>query len=191
MTTETTHNGSRARRWAQGGLTAALVVIIGLNIWYFGFRDTRTHALEGEVAPTFSYPVITGQGLNGKTVSPEDHRGKVVLLDFWATHCAPCKRQMPILEELQAEVGDDKLQVVSINMDFEPTTSRAPKVSKFLEDGGFTFPVILGDRGVLELYAFTRIPFMVVIDPTGKVDSVHTGLRSKKRLHDEIAGILP
>jgi thiol-disulfide isomerase/thioredoxin len=191
MTTQPATPTPKSTRWIQWALSGALVVVLGLNVWWFGFRDTRTHPLEGEIAPAFGLAVIDGKGLNGSRLELSDHRGKVVLLDFWATHCAPCKRQMPILEKLQTEVGTDKLRVVSVNLDFEPDASRVPKVSKFLADGGFTFPVVMGHRGLMEKYQFTRIPFMVVVDGTGKVRSVHTGTRSQKRLRGEIDEFLP
>ncbi len=178
-------------RWAQWGLSGALVIILGLNVWWFGFRDTRTHPLEGETAPAFGLALIDGQGLDGSRLTLEEQRGKVVLLDFWATHCAPCKRQMPILEKLQQDVGAEKLRVVSVNLDFEPDATRVPKVSSFLAEGGFTFPVVLGHRQLMQAYQFTRIPFMVMVDRDGKVHSVHTGLRSQKRLQAELDEILP
>lgn len=191
MTTQSQTQTDRGwTRWAQWGLSGTLVVIVGLNVWWFGFRDTRTHPLEGEPAPAFTLPEINGTGVTGANLALGSQRGKVVLIDFWATHCGPCKRQMPILEKLQTEVGTDKLQVMSVNLDFEPNETRVPKVSEFLAQGGFTFPVVMGERDQMQSYQFTRIPFMVVVDAQGRVHRAHTGLRSHKRLRSEIDEIL-
>jgi peroxiredoxin len=123
-------------------------------------------SLEGKAAPAFKLP-----GLEGKTVSVADLKGKVVIIDFWATWCGPCKLSLPHLDKLyQAEKGND-LKVFAIDEQEDPKD-----VAAFVTQTKLGVPVLLDRDGkVGEAYGVEGIPQTVVIGKDGKVKKVFVG----------------
>lgn len=101
----------------------------------------------------------------GGTHSLADYKGKVVLLNFWATWCAPCREEMPSLDALQAELGSDDFQVVAIAAGHNP----APAIEKFLTEARITnLPVLLDPRQTLARgMGVMGMPVTVLIDRDG------------------------
>ena len=101
----------------------------------------------------------------GGTHSLADYRGKVVLLNFWATWCAPCREEMPSLDALQAELGGDDFQVVAIAAGHNP----APAIEKFLTEAKITnLPVLLDPRqGLAREMGVMGMPVTILIDRDG------------------------
>lgn len=104
--------------------------------------------------------------LNGKLVRLSDFQGKVVVLNFWATWCPPCRKEMPSMQQLYQAHKDKGLEVVAVSVD----TTSSQEVRAFIEELGLTFPV-LHDRDSLvsRLYSNPGVPSSYVIDPQGKV----------------------
>jgi thiol-disulfide isomerase/thioredoxin len=100
----------------------------------------------------------------GHTVSLSQFKGKVVLLDFWATWCGPCRLSMPALEKLHEEYGPKGLQVLGINIDEDPSG-----VAQFAHDIGVSYPVLLGgSTGVDNRYGVSGIPAFLLLDRRGR-----------------------
>lgn len=101
----------------------------------------------------------------GGSHSLADYRGKVVLLNFWATWCAPCREEMPSLDALQAQLGGDDFQVVAIASGHNPP----PAIRKFLDESGVTnLPVLLDSRQALAReMGVMGMPVTVLIDRQG------------------------
>lgn len=101
----------------------------------------------------------------GGTHSLADYRGKVVLLNFWATWCAPCREEMPSLDALQAELGGADFQVVAIAAGHNPP----PAIEKFLTEAGITnLPVLLDPRqGLAREMGVMGMPVTILIDRDG------------------------
>ncbi len=118
-----------------------------------------------EKAPDFSF-----KNLDGETVALKDLRGKVVVIDFWATWCGPCRMTMPVLQEFVDRKPDD-VEFLSLNV-WEDDQS---KVAPFIADYGYDFNVLLGNNQVASDYGVTGIPTMVVIDPEGMIQYRHVG----------------
>lgn len=116
-------------------------------------------------APAFSYV-----NLEGKTVSLESLRGKVVVIDFWATWCGPCRMTMPLLQEF-VERMPEGVEFISMDVWEDDTT----KVRPFLADYGYTFNVLFGNTQATAAYGVTGIPTLVVIDPEGVIRYRHVG----------------
>lgn len=116
-------------------------------------------------------PDFTLASVDGKTVSLAEFRNKdVVLLDFWATWCPPCRAAMPELAELDAQYGGKGLKVISINQGEDAAT-----VAKFVKETGYK-PLVLLDSGpTSDKYHVRAIPTLVLVDKTGKVLSVQEG----------------
>jgi thiol-disulfide isomerase/thioredoxin len=129
-------------------------------------------------APAFDLPL-----LDGSQVRLEELRGKIVILDFWATWCAPCEVQMPVLDTLwqdkkaRAEHGDD-LMIVGISVDTDPPN----KVSDWIAERGFLYPIAIGDQDLAMRYGVLGFPTLVIIDPNGGIYTRHTGVWSRPEI---------
>jgi cytochrome c biogenesis protein CcmG, thiol:disulfide interchange protein DsbE len=141
-------------------------------------RSSQNETLEiGRPAPAFKLP-----DLNGRQVSLDQLKGKVVLIDFWATWCGPCRMSMPLLENLQKEYPD-ALVLLAINLQ-----ESRDEVQDFVRLQNLHSVVLLDQQGdVGSLYGAEGIPMQVLIDKTGIVRYI-TGFNSSmaKRLRAEI-----
>ena len=125
--------------------------------------------------------------LNGKTVKFSDFRGKVVILDFWATWCAPCRVEIPNFIELQKQYGDKGLRVVGVSLD-----EQGPDVvKKFAKQFGVTYPIVIGNQKVADAYGgIDAIPTTFVVDRKGRIVSWHMGYDDKAAFEKEIQSLL-
>ncbi len=115
----------------------------------------------GLLAPDFQV-----RNLRGGTATLSAHRGKVVLINFWATWCGPCKAEMPSMEALYREYREEGLEILAISID----TSGAPPVRAYIEAFGFSFPVLLdSEYRVNDLYQVRVVPTSLMIDRSGVV----------------------
>lgn len=138
----------------------------------------------GEPPPEINLPDLS----NGKKVSLAALRGKVVVVDFWASWCAPCKEEMPVLESLYKRFKDQGLVVIGVSVDNE-----AANAKKFLSSVKVSFPVVHdAGHGVADKFKPPRMPTSYVIDKAGKIRFVHAGFRKEdaKKLEDEITKLL-
>lgn len=124
--------------------------------------------------------------LDGKQVALSSLRGRVVLLNFWASWCGPCRTELPHIEKLHRELRGQGLSVVGINDEDVET------VRRFMKEEGFTFTTVLDDQGqTAELYEVSSIPQVFVIGRDGKIVVHYIGARSESDLRAalEKAGI--
>jgi thiol-disulfide isomerase/thioredoxin len=114
----------------------------------------------------FKAPDITLPTLSGAFIHLADVRGKVVLLNFWATWCVPCRTEMPTLEELYQRYRDRGLEVVAVNLDMLST----PGVEAFVKEVGVTFPIVLDPSwATARAYRVVGVPTTYLIDRAGNV----------------------
>jgi peroxiredoxin len=124
------------------------------------------HPLVGSVAPTFDLPAQSG----GERASLAAARGKVALVDFWATWCEPCRQSFPQFEALAKRYGGD-LVVIGISEDDEPDT-----IADFAKDTGATFPLAWDkDKELAGQYRPEAMPTTYIIDRNGLIRVVHAG----------------
>lgn len=118
-------------------------------------------------------PEITLEDLNGNTVSLKDYEGeKIVLLNFWASWCPPCRAEMPDLDKLYEENKDDDFIVLAVNLGESEDT-----VKKFIEQNGYGFPVLLDKTQEVGItYQTFSIPTSVMVDKEGKIRAYRPGL---------------
>ena len=142
----------------------------------------RVTSAEHPFAPEFSLPDMTGQQL---TVS--DYRGKVVLLDFWATWCDPCREEIPHFVELQNKLGDQGFQIIGVAMDDGPEPVR-----DFYQQFKMNYPVVMGNAKIGELYGgVLGLPIAFVIGRDGRIYSKQIGATEVSLLEREIEAQLP
>jgi len=115
--------------------------------------------VKGVPAPNFTMP-----GLDGKTASLTDYRGKVVLLNIWATWCPPCVEEMPSMEKLHQELKDEGFEILAVSID----VSGAKTVIPFMKKHKLSFPALIDTKGVIKsLYQTTGVPESFIIDKDG------------------------
>jgi peroxiredoxin len=137
---------------------------------------------ERRTAPDFSLKDATGQ-----TVKLSDYRGKVVLLNFWATWCGPCKLEIPWFIDFQRKLKDQGFSVIGVSMDDEGWEAVKP----FVSEEGMNYPVVLGNESLSQLYGgIESLPTTFIIDREGKIAAVHIGLVSKTRYEKDLEEVL-
>jgi cytochrome c biogenesis protein CcmG/thiol:disulfide interchange protein DsbE len=124
---------------------------------------------------------------DGKTVHLTDYRGKVVMLDFWATWCPPCKVEIPWLIDIERKNKDRGFAVLGVSMDDEGWEVVKP----FMKEVGMNYRVVIGNDATAEIYGNVEsLPETFLIDREGKIAAIHIGLASRKDFEDEVAQLL-
>ena len=126
----------------------------------------------GPTAPDFSL-----KDLSGQTVTLEQYRGKVVLLDFWATWCPPCRMTIPLLIELQEKYRDDGLVILGISID-DPQQITDKDLRYFIKMSKINYPVLRFNQNVMKDYfegERVSVPTMFVVDRNGKIRDMIVG----------------
>lgn len=155
------------RRAGWGVVAIVLVGVVLHGIWVARNLDLVRPVTHGDPAPALSLPVIAdGNGTLGAPRSLADYRGKIVVVDFWATWCKPCLKAMPQLEALE-KLPD--VEVLAINLD-EPG-----RAFTMFREANFTMTLLADDGEASERYGVSTIPHTVVIDRNGNVHAVHRG----------------
>jgi len=122
----------------------------------------------------------------GASVKLSDYRGRVVLLDFWATWCEGCKLEIPWYMEFQNKYKASGLSVLGVSMDEDGWKSVKP----FLEEKKVNYPVVIGDWDLAKLFDITALPVTLLIDRDGKVADLHAGMVDKDAFQSEIQILL-
>lgn len=130
-------------------------------------------------------PDLTVTTLEGGTINLADLRGKVVLLNFWATYCDPCRAEMPAMEKVYKEVGDQDGIVVAVDQ-----KESAETVRKFVAEFGITFPVALDEKGAAgALYGVQYMPTTYFIDKAGVVRYMKVGQMEESTIRQYFASL--
>lgn len=123
----------------------------------------------------------------GVVHSLENYKGKVIFLNFWATWCPPCKKEMPDIENIYKEYGENKKDVVILGVNSE----KENEVKKFLKDKGYTFPTVIDENSeVMRKYFIQAFPTSFVIDKEGNVYGYVMGGLTKEQIKQVIEEVL-
>jgi peroxiredoxin len=118
-------------------------------------------------------PSLTLKSIEGRTVRLSDYRGKVVLINFWATWCAPCRAEMPDLVKLQREYGKEGLQIIGVTQ--QP--ARRARVRRLTRRLRVNYPIVLGTRETKAVFSPDEtLPLTVIIDRGGTIRSAIAGI---------------
>jgi thiol-disulfide isomerase/thioredoxin len=133
------------------------------------------------------FPDLTRFQLDGKL--PENLRGKVVIVDFWASWCGPCKASFPVMEQLYKKYGKDGLVIVAVNLD-----DKRAEMEEFLKKNPVSFTVVRdAGKQLVSQANIASMPTSFVLDGEGKVYAMHNGFRgeeTKKKYEQEIECLL-
>ena len=125
------------------------------------------------VTPSAGAPDFTLPSLDGPNLRLQEQRGRVVMINFWATWCGPCRVEMPHLSKLYEKYRGSGFTVLAVNIDEDP--QKAASLAKQL---GMRFPVLLDtEKKVSRLYDLSTMPSTVLVDRDGRVRFVHRGYR--------------
>ena len=154
-------------------LSFVCLVLVTVSPWAAGWREARAQDPKPEVghpAPDFTLPSLTG-----KAVRLSDFRGhKAVLINFWATWCAPCRLELPTMEKAYQKYKGKGLEILAVSVDAGPKSS----VKNFMEELGLSFPALLDpDMKVFQLYRLFAIPASFLIDKQGIIRFKELGYR--------------
>jgi len=155
-----------------------LTAIIALVMVICGAAVLAANLLPGTKAPDFSLPTVDGKTF---TLSDEFKKpGNVVVLDFWATHCEPCLKEIPYLVDIQDDYSKKNVQVVGVSLD--RSTSKTKSKAEELKVN-YPVPLDPGGAKLVSKYKVMRIPVTYIIDKKGIIRYVHSGFP----LRDEAA----
>ena len=140
-----------------------------------------------EGAPRSPAADFTLNDLSGKPVQLSQLRGKVVILDFWATWCPPCKAEIPHFKELYTEYQPKGLEIIGIALDQGGVSDVAP----FAREQAINYPLVIGNPQVVESYGGIRgIPTTFLIDKKGRIAAKYVGYQDKQVFETQIQKLL-
>lgn len=155
----------------------SFAVLVGCN----SSRASLKPEAQRKQAPTFE-----AKDSNGKAVTLADYKDRVVLLNFWATWCEPCKMEIPWFMEFETQYRDRGFAVLGVSLDETGWKSVAP----FVAHNHINYKITMGTEELGTLYGVQALPTTYMIDRSGRLAAAHRGLMSKATYEDEILGLL-
>jgi cytochrome c biogenesis protein CcmG/thiol:disulfide interchange protein DsbE len=132
-------------------------------------------------------PDFALEQMNGETFRLSDHDGEIVVLNFWATWCPPCRKEIPGFIALQEEFGDRGVTFVGVSMDEEGFSTVRPYAEKM----GINYPIVVDDGSVARLFGGARVlPSTVLIGPKRKIQHRKVGFFPEERLRTRLEALL-
>ncbi|MCB1736318.1 MAG: TlpA family protein disulfide reductase [Gammaproteobacteria bacterium] len=173
-------------RWL---LYILLLAVAGFAGFYLQQSQNPAENEAGSQNAVAGNPGFKLPGLDGKTVSSAQFKGKVLVVNFWATWCPPCLREIPLFMDLQKEFGDKGLQFVGIVID------TSEKVQAFADANPFNYPVALATTGGSQLSlaygnVLGALPFTAVINRDGEVVFTQAGEITRSKADEQILPLL-
>jgi peroxiredoxin len=167
-----------------------LVCAFGLSTMQATARDTLIPRTARSTAPGF-----TLTDAHGERIDLSDFKGKVVLLDFWATWCGGCKLEIPWYIEFDKKLRGQGLAVIGVSMDEEGWKAVRPFLARKIdtETGGniaMEYPVVIGNDNLAKEYNLTSMPMTLLIDREGRIALAHTGVVNKADFESHILQLL-
>ncbi len=162
------------RWWVLYAAVAGMASLVIFFAW--ATRDRLNPVVVGGAAPDFA-----AFDLQGTPRALEDYRGKVLLLNIWATWCAPCREEMPSIQRLLEEIQDEDFQVLAVSIDRAPADDDrgnplGGKLRAFADSLGFTFTILHDPSGdISTVYQTTGVPESFVLDREGTILRKITG----------------
>ena len=173
--------------WFWSFLAGVLVVIVGAGVVTTHQSESvpswATSDLTDEKAPDFSI-----ETLRGDSFRLSEHRGEVVVLNFWATWCPPCREEIPMFVDLQRELGEEGLQFVGVALE---RSAGPEKVRAFAEKMNINYPIGMGTGRIAKKYGGVRgLPMTFIIGTDGTVEGHIPGRATESMLRPGLEALL-
>lgn len=170
-------------------LGASIALLVALSGYLFSLPDKAPSATPVVVNPEISIFELELNNLDGKRVSLSQWRGQVLVVNYWATWCHPCREEMPGFSRLQEKYQGKSVQFVGISID------TAAKILEFQKTTPVTYPLLIGDMNVMESSAkfgntHLALPFTAVFDKQGKLFSTKLGRLSESDLEKQLKELI-
>ena len=176
-------DGKLLKRMRTIGLSAILVAGI------FAFSPTVQNQIGGVQSPherSRPIPDFTTKTLDGTAWSLNDYRGKVVLLNFWATWCPPCRIETPALVALHNRFAPQGFLVAGMAMDEDPLSD----VPEFVRKFAIPYPILVQPQDTSQIKHIEVLPTSILIDRSGRIARIYQGLVTERGLTDDIEALL-
>lgn len=158
-------------------------MLVAVVFGAFAASSLASSSLEGQVAPDFALKSSSGENMR-----LSEYRGDVVMINFWATWCGPCRQEMPLLDELYNRYNRVGFNLLGVNIDDD-----SRRAMQMVEELGVNFPVLFDARKeVSKLYEVEAMPVTVIVDRSGTVRYVHHGYKPgyEEKYLDQIRSLL-
>ncbi|CAG9621884.1 TlpA family protein disulfide reductase [Sutcliffiella rhizosphaerae] len=156
-----------------------LVFLIGYATFQvFAEKEPSVGTQAGDKAKDFELST-----LDGSTAKLSDYKGKKVILNFWATWCGPCRAEMPEMQKFSEENED----IVMLAVNLTESEKNVDNVRKYVEEGGYTFPILLDEKGTFRHYEVLTMPTTYFIDSEGAVSIKHIGPMTYELMEKQIS----
>ncbi len=158
-------------------------ILPGIILAIFAASSLASSSLEGQAAPDF---VLKSSG--GENLRLSEYRGDVVMINFWATWCGPCRQEMPLLDDLYNRYERVGFILLGVNIDDD-----SRRAMKMIDELGVSFPVLFDEsKEVSKLYAVSAMPVTILVDREGTVRHVHHGYKPgyEEKYLNEIRALL-
>ncbi len=153
------------------------VLLVGLGFFFFS-NNARS-----ETAPDWSL-----KDLDGKAIKLSDFKGQIVIVNFWATWCPPCRAEIPDFIAIEKEYRDKGVVIVGFSVD----SVQPSEVAAFVKKAGINYPIVMSTDEIAQSYGVTEgIPVTCVIAPDGSIADRQLGMVSKDYLEGHIKKLLP
>ncbi len=159
------------------------IILLGAVLSIFMGSSLASSGLTGQTAPDFVLKSATGENLR-----LSEYRGDVVMINFWATWCGPCRQEMPLLDELYGRYQRVGFNLLGVNIDDDSRRAMA-----MVNELGIKFPVLFDeDKKVSKLYEVEAMPLTLLLDREGTVRHIHHGYQPgyEQKYLDEIRSLL-
>jgi cytochrome c biogenesis protein CcmG, thiol:disulfide interchange protein DsbE len=173
-------------------LGAAFVATLALTLVGASVYDVNKHVdrirplLPGDPLPDIALRELTTAGVGKKRIAVQSFRGQVLVLDFWASWCSPCRRSMPELDAIATDLGPRGLAVLGVNREPREPDEAAAALAKI----GVKFPSVIDDRGYGDRLGLTTLPSSYVVDRQGTVRHFHMGYVEPAVVRAEVEALL-
>jgi len=169
----------------------AFVRILGIAVWV-GLVSLAGGCVSPSAPPeedgtTATLPDLELSGLDGRPIRLSESKGKVVLVNFWATWCAPCREEIPDFNDLYAAYGEEGFDILAISMDEEGEEVVRP----FVQENGMNYPVALGNEDIAEAFGgVVGFPTSFLVDRNGDVVDSWVGVIPRRILEDKLRALI-
>ena len=170
-----------------------VILLLGYGLGKFDLSARKPAKVECLGKGELSAPVFSLPDMNGQKVDLVSFQGRVIVIEFWATWCAPCREEIPVLNQIYKAYKEKGVVVIGVSLDRKPPQ----EVKKFLDQLQVEYPNVMGDEEIFEKYSqmanlgpIRGIPATFVIDRQGQICRRYMGLTEKRILEEAIEAVL-